>query len=429
MSYSKLIALGFMAFALFLGAGNIIFPPMLGQGSGEFFGQAITGFLITAVGLPALTLLIIAYLGGSDNVTGKLPRWGHLMFWSTLFLIIGPLFNMPRTYTVAYEFALKPFFGDDFLLPATIFFGGVTLFFALSPGKLMDRVGKLLTPIILIMIALMTYSAINTPHGSPAEVAEQYQHFAFAASLSEGYMTMDVLGAIGFGWLIVNAIKSTNTTQPLMQEMVRVVIVYATAMSLVYIALAHIGSSFGDEQSNGGALLSAYMGWIYGQPGKILLGGVMAIACLTTAIGLTCACSDYAEKNFAGFNYTYTAIGIVVATIAVANLGLETIISITLPLVVVLHPVTITVLALALVYHKRAINLPVYGATITASIIGGGIDAAKILGVLSEQLTETFTTYLPLFAYNISWLVPTILVFAISHILAKCLAGNKLATA
>ena len=56
LTSKDILALGFMTFALFVGAGNIIFPPMVGIQSGEHVWTAAIGFLLTAVGLPVLTL-------------------------------------------------------------------------------------------------------------------------------------------------------------------------------------------------------------------------------------------------------------------------------------------------------------------------------------------------------------------------------------
>jgi len=411
MSKSTLLSLGFMTFALFLGAGNVIFPPLLGQGSGEHFLLAMSGFLITAVGLPALTLIAIAYMGGSDALTSRLPRWGHLLFWSVLFLSIGPLFSLPRTFTVAYEFTAKPFIGDSGLLICTLAMAAITLFFALNPGKLMDRIGKLLTPILLLMLVAIAVSAFLFPHGTTDTVAKQYQEFAFASGLSEGYMTMDVLGAVGFGWLVINAIKEAAPKSAILPAVVRVVLIYSIAMSLVYLAIAYVGANYGQLESNGGAILSNYMNWIYGVPGVILLGFVIFMACLTTAIGLTCASAEFVSKNFSGCNYKISAIVIVAVTTLVANLGLDMLIAITLPLVVVLHPVAITVISLALVNVKRPVSGVVYSLTLITAITGGIIDALKILEKMPADLHHLFTQYLPLYQYNAGWLVPTITAF------------------
>ncbi|GIU25484.1 branched-chain amino acid transport system II carrier protein [Shewanella schlegeliana] len=426
MPKQQILYIGFMTFALFLGAGNIIFPPMLGHGAGEEFYQALSGFLLTSVGMPVLTLIAISWLGGSDAITAKLPRWAHLAFWSTLFLTIGPLFNMPRTFTVAYEFTGKPFFADSGLLLATLIFAVLTLFFALKPAQIMSRVGKLLTPTILLLILFTVCSVIAYPHGASGSTAVKYQEFAFAAGLADGYMTMDVLGAIGFGWLVINVINQNSTGQvSLTKTMVRVTLVYGTVMCLVYIAMAWIGANYAGKVSNGGELLSDYMHWIYGTPGMLCLGAIMALACLTTAVGLTCASASFFSENFKFIAYQPAAITIVAVSTIIANVGLDTLISITLPLVVILHPITICVVGLAVYFHQRQTNYQVWTATLCVSVIGGSIDAAKIVGLMPESLSEYFANHLPLYHYNASWILPTFGIFIASTLLDKQLRKRK----
>ena len=427
MSKSTLLTLGFMTFALFLGAGNVIFPPQLGQGSGDFFWPATIGFLITAVGLPALTLIAIGYMGGSEALTSKLPRAGHLLFWGVLFLSIGPLFSLPRTFSVSFEFIAKPFFSESALLPFTLLMAATTLFFSLSPGKLMDRIGKILTPVLLIMLLFIAISAFIYPHGQLNNTAQQYQSFAIAAGLSEGYMTMDVLGAVGFGWLVINALKNAAPNAPLVPNLIKIVLISSIAMCFVYIAIAFVGANYGIEENNGGALLSNYMNWIYGSSGVILMGIIVTLACLTTAIGLTCACAEFTHQNFKNISHKLSTIIIVVVTTVVANFGLDLLIAITLPLVVVLHPVAISMIVLALFYLKRPFHGITYSVTIAVSIAGGTIDALKILGKMPEQLNTWFIKCLPLYQYNAGWIVPTLSIFLLAHLL--CYQKAKIAEA
>lgn len=71
-----ILALGFMTFALFVGAGNIIFPPIVGLQSGPHVWLAALGFLITAVGLPVITVIALAKVGGSVDALS--PREGFI---------------------------------------------------------------------------------------------------------------------------------------------------------------------------------------------------------------------------------------------------------------------------------------------------------------------------------------------------------------
>ncbi|NKF49896.1 branched-chain amino acid transport system II carrier protein [Shewanella sp. WXL01] len=421
MTRQQTLFAGFMVFALFLGAGNIIFPPMLGFASGEFFSQALIGFLLTAVGLPAVTLIAIAWMGSGEGVTEKLPRWLQLTFWSTLFLTIGPFFNMPRTFSVAYEFTAKPFYGDDLMPFVTLVFAAITLFFALSPSKLMDRVGKLITPCLITIFVVLIVSVYMMPHGTPTDVSARYLESAFASGLSEGYMTMDVLGAIGFGGLVIAIISQRMNADSgsLTKKMSKIVVVYASIITALYMAMAWIGSQYGAQVSNGGELLSSYTQWMYGNTGAILLGAIMTLACLTTAIGLSCASAKYFSDNFKFVSYKPAVVTIVAVTTVVANVGLAKLIEITLPLVVVLHPVTISVVALAVFYKHKPFNLMVWGTTVTTAILFGVIDALNILGQMPADLEQAFNQYLPLYQYNAAWIIPTLAVFMALTALAK----------
>ncbi|MFB0975148.1 MAG: branched-chain amino acid transport system II carrier protein, partial [Tolumonas sp.] len=149
-----------MTFAFFLGAGNIIFPPMAGYLAGENMGFAMVGFLVTAVGLPLATLLAIASAGGGLlTMTRMLPAWVGTSIAIATYIIIGPAFATPRTGLVTYEMAVKPFIGSyDSQLVLTLFsvaYFGLTLFLSLNQGKLLDAVGKILTPVLALLLAVL----------------------------------------------------------------------------------------------------------------------------------------------------------------------------------------------------------------------------------------------------------------------------------
>src|SRR5699024_9012717 len=152
LNLSARMAIGFMLFALFFGAGNLIFPAQLGQQAGTNIGPAAIGFLITGVGLPLLGILAMGFSGSKNlqELASRVhPAYG-LFFTALLYLTIGPFFAAPRTGTVAYEVGIAPFVGQGSdqigLLIFTIIFFGVTLLFSLYPAKLVDNIGKILAP-------------------------------------------------------------------------------------------------------------------------------------------------------------------------------------------------------------------------------------------------------------------------------------------
>src|ERR1700750_2845181 len=107
------LAFGFMLFALFLGAGNIIFPPLLGQQAGTEYIPAMIGFLITGVGLPLMGIVAVALNGGDlQHVANRIHPVFSVIFVSVVYLSIGPLFAIPRTAAATYEIGVAPFFSS-----------------------------------------------------------------------------------------------------------------------------------------------------------------------------------------------------------------------------------------------------------------------------------------------------------------------------
>lgn len=165
LSARNIAALGFMTFAMYLGAGNLIFPPFLGYQAGENFLSGMSGFLLTGVGLPALALVMVAIVNGSDKLTAALPKPLATSFWVMVFIVIGPAFVIPRAITVAYQFSFAPIFGEAALVPFTIAFCVATIWFALYPGKLVDNLGKILTPALMAILIIMSVTALIYPAG------------------------------------------------------------------------------------------------------------------------------------------------------------------------------------------------------------------------------------------------------------------------
>ena len=168
LTRSDLLALGFMTFALFLGAGNIIFPPSVGLAAGEQVWLAAAGFLLTGVGLPLLTVVALARVGGGlPRLTAPLGVKAGGLFAIVVYLAIGPLFATPRTAVVAFEMGMAPFSGSSDLalgLYTLVYFAAV-LFLSLNPGQLVDRIGKWITPVLLSALLVLGGAALLVPAG------------------------------------------------------------------------------------------------------------------------------------------------------------------------------------------------------------------------------------------------------------------------
>ena len=413
MKKYDLLATGMMTFALFLGAGNIIFPPSLGLQAGTALLPAMAGFLFTAVGLPAFTLMILGRLNNSAALTEKLPAWMGTTFWVLLFTAIGPAFGMPRAVTVAYEMGIAPFFEQDTLLPFTIVFCIVTFLLAFKPGKLVDYIGKVMTPVLILMLVALALAAFLNPLDVPQLPSGEYATAPVVNGLIQGYMTMDAIAAVGFGWVIIRAITSKGVSTPsgIAKASTQVALIYAALMSACYLAMGYVGAtsaSIAAEATHGGTILSNYVAAAFGPYGQWLLAAIIVMACLTTTVGLTNACSEYYQQAFKA-PFSFTATVVVILTGVVANSGLEQIIAASLPAILVLCPV-----ALSLVLASLQKSAQTTFAAVVVTVLFGGIDAMNILGKMPEALNSTFSETLPLYNAHASWLVPCLLVMSAS---------------
>lgn len=416
LSARNIAALGFMTFATYLGAGNLIFPPFLGYQAGEHFLSGMYGFLLTSVGLPALALVIIAIINGSDKLTVALPKPLANCFWVMVFIVIGPAFAIPRTITVAYQFSFAPIFGDTFLIPFAIVFCAITILFALYPGKLIDNLGKFLTPILIAILVTMAITVFMNPSDEVTTATGSYVSMPFAEGLIQGYMTMDALGSICFGWIIFRAIRSMGIESPkgIAHYTIIAAVMYTFAMSFVYVSLSYIGSTsshLGSEFSNGGDILTAFSSYHFGAFGAILLGSVMVLACLTTAIGITTAGSEFYDNTFRSVTYKKSVIITMLLSGLVANIGLDQLLAITLPAVVALHPVAIALLIIAPIRNKISQKMVIL--TTFIALVFGCVDAVHILDYMPADLNQWFESSMPLYSYFACWIVPTLLMIAL----------------
>ncbi|WP_017020258.1 branched-chain amino acid transport system II carrier protein [Aliivibrio fischeri] len=433
MNRRDLAAIGFMTFALFLGAGNLIYPPLMAQQAGENWLVAIAGFLLTAVGLPAFTLVVLGRLSSADKLTALLPKWMDRSFWFLVLTTLGPAFVLPRAVTVAYEMGVKPFYSGNGLMVFSALFCALTLWLALKPGKLVDYIGKVMTPALIAMLAVLVIAALVNPLGEPSQAIEVYQQAPTVNGLIQGYMTLDAIAAVAFGWVIIQTIRSKGIEdkKAISYYTIRIAVIYSVLMSLCYLAMGYLGSTSSDiapSATNGGEILTRYAAGEFGMLGQILLAAITLMACLTTTIGLTNANSEY-YKNTYGVTFKVSATVIMVLTAIISNFGLETIIEVSLPAILILCPIAISlIIAMVLISEKSESNTPTISMSHTVVVciaaLFGTIDALHILGKLPEGITVFCEQWLPLFSSHTSWLLPVFITIFIHKLFNKTVLKN-----
>ncbi|WP_332651202.1 branched-chain amino acid transport system II carrier protein [Lysinibacillus sp. 54212] len=427
------LAVGFMLFALFLGAGNIIFPPILGQQAGESFLISIIGFLITGVGLPLVAIVAVAKNGGDLQILANRvhPKFG-IIFTSIVYLSIGPFFAIPRTGAVSYNIGVT-----SFLTPAqqeswvplfitTLIFFSLTLYLAFNPTKLVDRIGKILTPALLAVILLLALKAFITPMGEFGEAQGKYIENAFSESFIQGYLTMDVLGALVFGIVIVQALQARGIQSSARQVKVSIFagIVAAIGLSFVYVSLAYIGGTSPSAIGyfdDGGHIIAASAKVLYGNAGSIILSATIILACLTTSVGLLSANASFFSRLFPKFSYQTLLIIFTLFSLAIANVGLAKLISISLPVLLTIYPIAIVLMVIAL-FSARFNHAPIiYILPLIVTAFVSLYDGLKQAG-LEVTAYKNVLAYLPLQEQSLGWLIPAIIATTIGiffHLISK----------
>ncbi|BAJ01041.1 branched-chain amino acid transport system II carrier protein [Shewanella violacea] len=418
MKTLDILAIGLMTFALFLGAGNLIFPPLLGLEAGTQLVPAMVGFLLTSVGLPAFTLIVLGKIGSSQHLTRPLPGWLAGAFWVLLFTVIGPAFGMPRAVTVAYEMGVKPFVTGDHLMLFSVVFSALTLVLAFQPGRLVDYIGKVMTPVLILMLLILAFVAFVYPPGVPQVPTADYLTLPVTHGLIQGYMTMDAIAAVGFGWVIIRAIeaKGCGSRDEVAKVAFKVACIYAVLMSACYIAMGYVGATSATVAAgatNGGEILVHYIQNQFGVYGQWLLAAIIIMACLTTTVGLTNASAEYYKQAF-GVSFPVVAVIVVVLTGCIANFGLEQILAVSLPVILILCPVAIALVMASLVLpNKQSVSFTFVSVFLIA-LIFGSLDGINILGKMPEVLQQSLQNYIPLYDAHGSWFLPCLLVIIIS---------------
>lgn len=418
LSSKDILALGFMTFALFVGAGNIIFPPMVGLQSGEHVWWAALGFLITAVGLPVITVIALARVGGGiDALSTPIGRGAGLVLATVCYLAVGPLFAIPRTATVSFEVGIAPLTGDG---PLPLFIYSVVYFalvigISLYPGRLLDTVGHILAPLKILALAILGIAALIWPAGPLIPATDAYQQVPFSSGFVNGYLTMDTLGALVFGIVIVNAARSRGVVSPrlLTRYTIWAGLIAGVGLTLVYLSLFKLGSGSGSltpDAQNGAVVLHTYVQHTFGGLGSVFLAALIFIACMVTAVGLTCACAEFFAQ-YLPLSYRTLVFILGIFSMMVSNLGLSHLIQISIPVLTAIYPPCIVLVLMSFTlrwwHHASRIVAPV----MLVSLLFGILDAVK--ASTSAHFLPEWTQHLPLAEQGLAWLSPSLLVFVV----------------
>ena len=402
-----------MLFALFFGAGNLIFPPFLGQNAGDQTLPAMLGFLATAVILPVLGVVVVARFDGLEKLGQQVGRRFALVFTVLIYLSIGPGLGIPRAASVPFEMAVAPYLPVGastglWMAVYSLLFFLVALWLCLNPGKLVDRIGRVLTPTLLTLLTLLFVCFLFRGQVQVAPAQESYGSAPLLKGFSEGYNTMDTIAALNFGLVISTTLGTFGLTEKkdTMRYTVLAGVLAGSILALVYVMLSYMGmcsSGVYDIQENGAWTLRCIVYQVFGAPGAVLLAAIFTLACLTTCVGLINSISQYFSTLFRQISYKKWVYIITFFSFLVCNLGLSMILSISIPVLNAVYPVAIVLILLGLSHGLWKDNLYVYPMTVSGtgvlSVLYALDEAGLPLGVMGGLLHK-----LPLYGLGFGWI-------------------------
>ena len=427
------IIIGFALFAIFFGAGNLIFPPYLGVTAGENWGIATFAFLISDPLLSIIAVMVVAALGGSALNVG---RRVHPLFASTLaaicVLLIGPIFAVPRTGASTHEIFVQSYFPSAPQWITSLVFFGIVLWITYQENSVMDAIGKYLTPILLLILFLIFVGAVLQPNAS---FAATDRTGLFAQGFKEGYQTMDVLGAPLLAGVVMKDITRRGylNKKDQFRMMFGVGIVAFVLLALVYSTLAYSGASLStviDSTAQRAAMLTTIVKNLLGSWGQLAMGLAVCFACLTTAIGLTTTCGQYFEEVSKGkISYKKTILVTVAVEFIISLVGVDSLINLAVPVLTFIFPIMIALILFSAFDQYIPYDWTYLGAVVGAGIVGlvQGINTLSQLlgGKLLGDAVKLIGTF-PLATYGLEWIVPTFVGALIFTILAAILKPKQL---
>ena len=405
----RLLLVGFTLFSMFFGAGNLIFPPFLGAQAGTSTWPAMAGFALSAIGFPILGVVAVARSGGLSRLAGRVhPRFAAV-YTMLIYLSIGPCLAIPRTASTSFEMAVSPFLPPDapfglLQLGYSALFFGVALLLALKPEKLTDRLGKVLCPTLLLLILVIFLGCALRPPGGYGAVTDAYASNPAVQGFLVGYQTMDTIAALNFGIVIALNIRAGAVVR----GTVRAGWLAGAVLLAVYAMLAHIGALSGSAfpgSQNGAEALTRLVSALFGPFGSVLLAAVFVIACLNTCIGLISCCSEYFHELFPRVSYRWWALFFALMSMAIANLGLNQILAVSVPVLGAIYPVAIVLILLSFFHRWIAPLGKIYPVSIlftaTASVLYALADAHLAIPVLTPAMKS-----IPLAGLGLGWVPP-----------------------
>lgn len=401
-----IIVVGFALFSMFFGAGNVIFPPYLGMESGPQWLLGFSAYFIADIGLALLGVFALLRVGSSEAVTLRLGKIPAELLMCAIILCIGPMVAIPRTSATTFEMAIAPNIPGVSPVLFSVLFFALILALCIKESAVVDIVGKVLTPLLLVGLFAIIIKGIVTPLGEIAALPQIAN--AAVTGIKAGYQTMDALAALPFGIIVLQSVtaKGYDSGRKQFRVVGGAAVLAGVLLLCVYMGLAYLGATVSAQYTSDigrAQLIMALVEALMGKVGVILFGVVVGLACVTTAIALTSSAAAYfAELCRGKVSYKVFVIAICVFSAVVSNLGLDRIVAVAAPVLDVIYPPTLVLIFISLLAPRLPDRVS-RGAAI------GALLTSVLCALNANGIHIPFMANLPLYDLGLSWLLPAVI--------------------
>lgn len=411
------VVVGFALFSMFFGAGNVIFPPYLGFGAGLQWANGFLFYFIADIGLALFALFTLLKVGGSENITGRIGSIASSILMSAIILCIGPMVAIPRTAATTFEMSVAPLFGGVSPIVFSIAFFIVVLLLTIRQSAVIDIVGKVLTPALLIGLLVLIIKGMISPIGPIVSPHVSADH-VIISGIKSGYQTMDVLAALAFGIIILKSAqeKGYSDAREGSKMIGAAAVIAGVLLLIVYFGLTYLGATsitiFSLDISRAD-LVIGIVERLLGKAGLVIFAIVVALACMTTAVALVSSAASFFEKLTKGkLSYSALVIIICVFSAVISNLGLDRIVAVASPILDIVYPPTLVLIAMAWFGNRLANS--VYCWAVIGALITSIMSTLSLYGV-----SVPLMNLLPLSSLGLGWITPAVVFGLIAYAVSK----------
>lgn len=417
----ELLVTSFGLFSLFFGAGNLLIPPLLGYKAGEDWFWITIGFMITAVVIPIFGILAHARLQGTLFDFGKKVSPTFSLIYCILIYVIAVAIPSPRTAAATHEIAIFPAFGTSPLLTSAVYFS-LVLVFVLNRSKILNLIGKFLTPFIVVMLLAVIGIALCSSEFNTG--ITQFE-VPVVTGILEGYQTFDAIGAVVVGAVIIVSLNFENMAVEAYTSKRTLIrksgLIAGLGLFVIYAGLIAIGAYYSSEininaelsnDMQRANLLRAISISSLGEFGNTVLSMLISLACFTTAIGIVAGTADYFKGLLKDSKIVYitTAIIACVLGVVVGQLDFNSIVVVAIPVLLFIYPITIVLILLNVLPEKIATPL-VFRAVVIITFL---FSIPDVIGFISpSEGLKSITDGIPFSNHSLGWVLPALIIFII----------------